>query len=418
MKKIFYIICILTIFNFVSDVKALSAPILTCNYGNSTSDNQGTLRVYLYNDTGASGSTQIVKYMARYEHKRSNGKDVNKVSNVNYDQWLSTMPGDSNIIYGNYIGDNRKCPTYFSSYVNATKNLDYDTELGYMNYDNYVLNNPGIQKIHYSMADRGKLASDIYINFNKDKADKRGNTAKIDNNTSGNNSSENKTKYCYYDINGNLLDSNSGTAFYISSNSNLEKDVTLVGMKKPFVSTDGFRPTNALLYAKDFIKDGKFTCVNKLHPKSSKVGSNLTNNIYVSSDMATADDTRENSDDFMSGSVDDEWIEGPSDLGEFEVSACEVLSKDSSLYKIMKQIIGYVQIGTIFIVILLSGLDFVGAISSGNDDAFKKSVGKTKNRIIALVLVFLVPAIVNILLTIVNVGACGSNTDFMAELFK
>ena len=48
----------------------------------------------------------------------------------------------------------------------------------------------------------------------------------------------------------------------------------------------------------------------------------------------------------------------------------------------------------------------------------KKATGKTKNRIIALVLVFLVPAIVNLLLTIVNVGACGSNSDFISELFK
>ena len=124
-------------------------------------------------------------------------------------------------------------------------------------------------------------------------------------------------------------------------------------------------------------------------------------------------------DNYNNGSATDEWINGhPGDEYKENIDPCDVIDKEGSLYKILKQIINYTQIGTIFIVILLSGLDFIGAISSGDDDAVKKALGKTKNRIIALVLVFLVPAIVNLLLTIVNVGACGSNSDFVSELFK
>ena len=141
--------------------------------------------------------------------------------------------------------------------------------------------------------------------------------------------------------------------------------------------------------------------------------------IGQSADVDESESDKFGTEEGYGSDAKDEWITGhPGDEEKEKVDPCDVINKNESFYKILKQIINYTQIGTIFIVILLSGLDYIGAISSGNDDAMKKATGKTKNRIIALVLVFLVPAIVNLLLTIVNVGACGSNSDFISELFK
>ena len=70
----------------------------------------------------------------------------------------------------------------------------------------------------------------------------------------------------------------------------------------------------------------------------------------------------------------------------------------------IQDIVGYVQIGTIFLILVLGMLDFTGAIGSGEDNAFKKAGSKFLKRLIAGALVFLIPAILGIILNLVSIA--------------
>lgn len=99
---------------------------------------------------------------------------------------------------------------------------------------------------------------------------------------------------------------------------------------------------------------------------------------------------------------------------------CEVIRTDGEVFKILKEIIGYVQIGSVFAVLIFCVLDLGGAVASSDDDAFRKARGKVFKRIIALILIFLVPLLVNFVINLVNLGACNDSEedyDFIGNLF-
>ena len=111
-----------------------------------------------------------------------------------------------------------------------------------------------------------------------------------------------------------------------------------------------------------------------------------------------------------------EDIEGKDEL----TDACNIIDKDSGFFKILKQIIGYIQIGTIFLVLILGVLDLTGAVGSQKDDALKKAASKFGKRMIAAALIFLVPAMLNIIFNVINISSCGVADDksLISELFK
>ncbi|MDD3341149.1 MAG: hypothetical protein PHN72_02990 [Bacilli bacterium] len=96
--------------------------------------------------------------------------------------------------------------------------------------------------------------------------------------------------------------------------------------------------------------------------------------------------------------------------------ACDIIDKKGELYKALKQIVGYIQIGTIFLVLILGVIDLTGAVGSDKDDALKKAVGRFAKRMIAAALVFLVPTIINFIFNIINLSSCGGGE--FADLFK
>ena len=380
MKKIFYVVCLITMFMFVGEVRADTVCKYTLPKG--TIVDYSETKLELYNEDG---SMKLNKIYA--STSPSEGTNI-RYNSLNFGNDIKAFEVKKNTSTGEFT-----CPA-------ITLDLNSDgRDYIYNNYDECKKGTSWSKSSCKTEVYHGIYSSDEEI-------------------TGGNSSGRTNAK---------LITKNTNSCMYRSYNFEVTvKTDNGISCRKG-TSKEGVTCTakiNDTVY-KDFINSGTFTCPEYIYyTYYGGQGVSDRYNLEVLSTAGANEEDTSNSEDFRdpdvlnNGSADDEWIEGPSDLGEFQVSACEVLSKESSLYKIMKQIIGYVQIGTIFIVILLSGLDFVGAISSGDDDAFKKAVGKTKNRIIALVLVFLVPAIVNILLTIVNVGACGSNTDFMTELFR
>lgn len=127
--------------------------------------------------------------------------------------------------------------------------------------------------------------------------------------------------------------------------------------------------------------------------------------------------------------VKEEWLpntEGPTaeeckknpELVGCVKSSCEVIDTSGEVFKILKQILGYVQIGSVFAVLIFCVLDLGGAVASADDDAFRKARGKVMKRIIALILIFLVPLLVNFVINLVNLGACSEEDyDFIGNLF-
>ncbi len=76
--------------------------------------------------------------------------------------------------------------------------------------------------------------------------------------------------------------------------------------------------------------------------------------------------------------------------------------------EILKDIFKYVRIFSVVIFIVLTSFDYVGAIASSEKDGFKKSNKHLVTRLIVLIVILILPSIVNLLLTIIqlNNGNC------------
>jgi hypothetical protein len=104
--------------------------------------------------------------------------------------------------------------------------------------------------------------------------------------------------------------------------------------------------------------------------------------------------------------------------------ACTMIKRTGDpdgFFGLLKKIVGYVQIGTILLIIVLGVLDFTGAVGSDDDAAFKKAGGKFVKRLIAGALVFLVPALINTVLFVIKIGPCaeiGDDQSQVEELFN
>jgi hypothetical protein len=106
-------------------------------------------------------------------------------------------------------------------------------------------------------------------------------------------------------------------------------------------------------------------------------------------------------------------------FGKGDTGACSIIdqaSGDDGLFGLLKKIVGYVQIGTILLVIVLGVLDFTGAVGSSDDAAFKKAGGKFVKRLIAGALVFLVPALINTVLFVIKIGPCAESGDDQSQV--
>lgn len=87
---------------------------------------------------------------------------------------------------------------------------------------------------------------------------------------------------------------------------------------------------------------------------------------------------------------------------------CEgILGQD--IIKWLKSAFLLIQIGTIIIVIVMTMLDFVKAITSGEADIMKKVWKNFSRRLIVLVILFLAPVLVNFILKIFNISGVDPN---------
>lgn len=162
----------------------------------------------------------------------------------------------------------------------------------------------------------------------------------------------------------------------------------------------------------DFYSTGSFKCVPLVYirykasiregvPDMWIIGTKNIGSGDAVSDSAADDDTEKDlEDDRLDEDNPDQQKKEPKGL-------CQIIDPNGSTYAIIKQVVQYVQIGTIFLILVLGMMDLAGAVGSDKDDAFKKAIGKFGKRLIAGALIFLVPVIVSFILNLVNLGQCG-----------
>lgn len=92
-----------------------------------------------------------------------------------------------------------------------------------------------------------------------------------------------------------------------------------------------------------------------------------------------------------------------------DLSGCII---DEGTQSIIDWVMNLVRIGGVVLLVVLGMLDFVKAAASGEQEEMKKSKSKFVKRLIACVVLFFVPIIVDILVGLVNLGSgenCNSN---------
>ena len=83
-----------------------------------------------------------------------------------------------------------------------------------------------------------------------------------------------------------------------------------------------------------------------------------------------------------------------------EVSGCEVIP--DSIQKWIKILLNFIKYIALVLVIILGTIDFIKAASSGEPDAVKKAGQSFLKRVVAVILLFLLPIIVELILNLIN----------------
>ena len=121
------------------------------------------------------------------------------------------------------------------------------------------------------------------------------------------------------------------------------------------------------------------------------------------------DDELANPDDPYGDDADKKYHTTTDRDNNVDLSGCII---DKGTQSIIDWIMNLVRIGGVILLVVLGMLDFVKAAASGEQEEMKKSKSKFVKRLIACVVLFFVPIIVDILVGLVNLGSgenCNSN---------
>lgn len=102
----------------------------------------------------------------------------------------------------------------------------------------------------------------------------------------------------------------------------------------------------------------------------------------------------------------------PSTSAALKRSTCEIINVNTDLGRFLNKMVNYIRIGVIFLVLVLGMVDLMGAVGASEEGAFKKAGTRFFKRLIAAALVFLVPAIVNILISLINDASCAGDPNY------
>lgn len=107
--------------------------------------------------------------------------------------------------------------------------------------------------------------------------------------------------------------------------------------------------------------------------------------------------------------VNAQSLPGISLLNSFEILGREVTCASyPKTMEILNDIFKYMRIAAVVLFILLSSFDYITVIASDEKDGFKKANKHLVTRLIVLIAILILPSIINLLLTIIqlNNGNC------------
>lgn len=147
-----------------------------------------------------------------------------------------------------------------------------------------------------------------------------------------------------------------------------------------------------------FYNSGTFSCIEGLYAVQS--GGITRVNLSLKDPFGAADEVRESNEELL------EELESGIDPSEFgNEMECEDIF-DNSFGELLNTLLNYIRIIGPILVVLLSALDFIKAVVSSDEKAMKQAQSKLVIRLVAAICLFLVPTLVQLLLSFINATVC------------
>lgn len=159
---------------------------------------------------------------------------------------------------------------------------------------------------------------------------------------------------------------------------------------------------------KKFYSNNNFTCPKYIYTKSDTYGKEGTNVKTIVYDTGGENDTNRSTVDSNGNVVNNKTTtdnKNPLDGLNQKYDDCSQLintKTEGSFGWLLQKLLNYIKIAGPILVVLLSALDFIKAIASSEEDAFKKAQSRLIIRLVAALALFLVPTFVELLLGLIN----------------
>ena len=157
---------------------------------------------------------------------------------------------------------------------------------------------------------------------------------------------------------------------------------------------------------KKFYSNKKFTCPKYIYTKSDTYGKEGTDFKTTVYDTGGENDTNRSTIDSNGNVVNKNYTNNATLDGlNQKYDSCSQLidtETEGSFGWLLQKLLNYIKIAGPILVVLLSALDFIKAIASSEEDAFKKAQSRLVIRLVAALALFLVPTFVELLLGLIN----------------
>ena len=153
------------------------------------------------------------------------------------------------------------------------------------------------------------------------------------------------------------------------------------------------------------INEGVFDCPKELFLYQHKMSDANLQKFYITTDKDEA--KKESLTNNASSSLDNNKNNDDNDIPGTEVTGCEVVPKE--VQKWIRISLNFVKYIALILVIVLGTIDFIKAAGSGEPDAMKKAGQSFIKRVVAVIILFLLPMIVELILHLINLY--GSTDD-------
>ena len=332
--------------------------------------------------------------------------------------WTSKLIGlnnDGTTITGDFIlstGDNKKHLTTATSPITsrpakfANKNgIALNSDGSCPSISIYVQNTSGNFKIYKNKTNckNGALTIDSRCSSNLKGTKLSGDTSNSDANNTGvqfelSSSSDSECKYFRKVVSSSTNKTQSARDISIKpKGSNKVKGTCSITSGHCTLSVD---------VPKKFYSNKKFTCPKYIYTKSEAYGKDGVNFKTTVYDTGGESDTNRSTIDSDGNVVNKTYTNNATLDGlNQKYDSCSQLidtQTEGSFGWLLQKILNYIKIAGPILVVLLSALDFIKAVASSEEDAFKKAQSRLVIRLVAALALFLVPTFVELLLGLIN----------------